>query len=84
MQIKTIITAGVAAEMNASGVITNFIGEKRMKMKRYYIYDMKTDKYLGSVVDTSIEFAELQYIRDNNVGSLDIYALSTAPGEPLA
>ena len=53
-------------------------------MKRYYIYDMKTDKYLGSVVDTSIEFAELQYIRDNNVGSLDIYALSTAPGEPLA
>lgn len=50
-------------------------------MKQYYIYDMKTDKYLGSVISDCIINAELKYICENNVGSCDIYALTTAPSE---
>lgn len=53
-------------------------------MKKYYIYDMETGKYLGSVFASSIENAELQYIRKNKVGCYEIYALSTAPNEPWA
>lgn len=53
-------------------------------MKKYYIYDMETGKYLGSVFASSIESAELQYIRKNKVGCYEIYALSTAPNEPWA
>lgn len=53
-------------------------------MKQYYIYDMETDEYLGSVISNCIINAELKYVRENNVGSCDIYALTTAPGEPWA
>lgn len=45
---------------------------------------MQSGEYLGSVFASSIESAELQYIRKNKVGSYDIYALTTAPGEPWA
>ena len=53
-------------------------------MKQYYIYDMQSGEYLGSVIANSIENAELKYICEHNVGSYDIYALTTAPGEPWA
>lgn len=51
---------------------------------RFYIYDMQTDEYLGSIIADCIINAELKFSRENDLYSDSIYALSTTQDEPLA
>ena len=53
-------------------------------MKTYYIYNMGTDKYLGSIKAVSIVNAEIKFSAEHDLTSDSVYALSTAPREPLA
>lgn len=52
-------------------------------MKTYYIYNAETDEYLGKVEAGSITAAELKAGAQLGT-SCEVYALTTAPGEPLA
>ena len=54
-------------------------------MKTYYIYnaDTENEEFLGTVIAGSITSAELKAGRELNT-TCSVYALTTAPGEPLA
>ena len=49
----------------------------------YYIYNAETDEFLGKVTARSITDAELKAGAQLNT-CCEVYALTTAPDEPLA
>lgn len=62
----------------------NTVKEQR-HMRTYYIYnaDTENEEFLGTVIAGSITSAELKAGRELNT-TCSVYALTTAPGEPLA
>ena len=52
-------------------------------MKTYYIYNEETNEYIGQVRAYSIDTAEIKALKAFNL-EIDVYALTTAPGETWA